>query len=126
MASIALPRRMLVGGGTVKQTASLLLSMGLSKPLIVSDAFLANSGTVDKVLQATKGIKCDVFTDTIPDPTTDSVDLCRAKIESGDFDSIIAVGGGSPMDTAKAAAATPSAPRKFRRLMNLLLGFLFM
>lgn len=106
--SIALPRRVLVGGGAVKQCASLLKACGLSRPLVVSDPFLGSSasGAVDSVTSAlTAGnIKHNVFLDTIPDPTTVAVERCRGELEKGGYDSIVAVGGGSPMDTAKAAA----------------------
>lgn len=92
----------------MKQCASLLKACGLSRPLIISDPFLGSpaSGAVDSVSSAlTAGnLKHNVFLDTIPDPTTDAVEKCRAELERGAYDSIVAVGGGSPMDTAKAAA----------------------
>jgi len=104
MASIALPRRMLVGGGTVKQLPSLLSELKLSKPLVVSGKFLESIGTVKKVTDALGDLPHGVFTDTIPDPTTESVDLLRSELASGQYDSVVAVGGGSPIDAAKAAS----------------------
>lgn len=104
MASIALPRRMLVGGGTVAKMGALLKEFGLAKPLVVSDEFLASNGTVDKVCDALQDLRHDVFTNTVPDPTTDSVEVLRAAIAEGGYDSVVAVGGGSPMDAAKAAS----------------------
>jgi len=106
MATIALPRLMLVGGGSVKQIPQLLTRLGVSKPFIVTDKFLEGNGTVSKVTDPLKaeGISHMVFSDTIPDPTTDSVDKVLAAMKEGAYDSIIAVGGGSPMDTSKAVA----------------------
>jgi len=99
---------MLVGGGSVRQLGALLSQLGVSRPLVVSDSFLASpkSGAVNAVVSSLSQGKFphEVFTDTIPDPTTDSVEKCRKMLEKGAFDSIVAVGGGSPMDTAKAAA----------------------
>jgi alcohol dehydrogenase class IV len=97
---------MLVGGGSVRQLGALLSQLGVSRPLIVSDSFLASSqsGAVNSVVSALDKFPLEVFTDTISDPTTDSVERCRLAIQRGSFDSIVAVGGGSPMDTAKAAA----------------------
>jgi len=55
-----------------------------------------------------------VFTDTITDPTTESVERCVAALAAGNFDSIVALGGGSPIDTAKAAATLQTHGGKMR------------
>lgn len=116
--SIDLPRAVLTGGGAVRRLGPLLANMGLRKPLVVADLFLASpeSGAVSKVVEAlsTTARKYDVFTDTIPDPTTDSVARCVDALTAGSYDSIIAVGGGSPMDTAKAAAMLATHGGKMR------------
>mmetsp|Transcript_10504 Transcript_10504/g.18559 ORF Transcript_10504/g.18559 Transcript_10504/m.18559 type:complete len:388 (-) Transcript_10504:265-1428(-) len=104
MSPVPLPSRMLVGGGVVKQVGSLVRELGLSRPLLVSDPFLGSNGIVKTVSNAMQNVKHDVFTDTIAEPTTDSIDKLRAALETGRYDSIVAVGGGSPMDSAKAAA----------------------
>jgi alcohol dehydrogenase class IV len=103
MASLALPRRLVVGGGVVRQTGALLRELGARKPLVVSDAFLDKLGTVRKVTAALGDMPYGVFTDTVPDPTSDSVERLRAELVRGGYDSLVAVGGGSPMDAAKAA-----------------------
>lgn len=106
--SANLPRAVLTGGGSVAQLGGLLSSLGLKRPLLVADSFLASpeSGAVDKVVSALNSSVSgfDVFTDTIPDPTTESVERCVNVLARGAFDSIVALGGGSPMDTAKAAS----------------------
>ena len=104
-AAINLPRQMLVGGGSVKKIGSVLKSLNATRPLIVTDAFLASSGALESLTSAmVDGEKYDVFDETIPDPTTESVERLVMKLKEGNFDSIIALGGGSPMDTAKAAS----------------------
>jgi len=104
----AFPRRLLVGGGTVKQLPQLLQSFQLSRPLIITDGVLAStqSGALSRVHSALDAgkVSYQTFTDTIPEPTCESVDRCVQRMAGGGFDSIIALGGGSPMDTAKAAA----------------------
>jgi len=116
MAAINLPRQMLVGGGSVKQIVNVLRSLNVSKPLIVTDSFLASSssGALDALSTAMDDYKYDVFEDTIPDPTTDSVGRLVLKLKEGQFDSIIALGGGSPMDTAKAASCLYTFGGKMR------------
>lgn len=114
----AFPRRLLVGGGTVTQLPQLLQSFQLSRPLIITDGFLASSQSgalirVHSVLDAGK-VPHQTFTDTIPEPTCASVDRCVQRMSAGGFDSIIALGGGSPMDTAKAAAVLHSHKGQMR------------
>jgi len=106
MAMIALPRLMLVGGGTARQMPSLLTRMGHKKPFIVTDKFLEGNGTVSEITDAltSEGVPHRVFSDTIPDPTTDSVQKVLDAMNADSYDCIIAVGGGSPMDTSKAVA----------------------
>jgi alcohol dehydrogenase class IV len=97
---------MLVGGGTAKQMPQLLGRLGAKNPFIVTDNFLAGNGTVAEITDAldADNISHRTFSDTIPDPTTESVDKVLDAMNSGSYDCIIAVGGGSPMDTAKAVA----------------------
>jgi len=105
--SVALPRRIITGGGAVRELGPLLKSMGFQRPLVIADEFLASpqSGAVDKVKAALSEMRdVDVFTDTIPDPTTESVARCVDALGARSYDCVVALGGGSPMDTAKAAA----------------------
>ena len=71
IASIALPRIFRIGGGASKQLPEVLASLGLSRPLIVTDGWLANSGRVAELTDglAAAGIAARVFADTVPDPT---------------------------------------------------------
>eukprot|EP00123_Amoebidium_parasiticum_P012477 comp21381_c0_seq1/m.29413 comp21381_c0_seq1/g.29413 ORF comp21381_c0_seq1/g.29413 comp21381_c0_seq1/m.29413 type:complete len:389 (-) comp21381_c0_seq1:269-1435(-) len=116
MATILLPRQMIVGGGSVAQLPRVVASLGFRKPLILSDAFLKQIGQVDKVsgLLDNANIKHTTCTDTIPDPTSDSVDLVVSRIKADKNDGIIALGGGSPMDTAKAAGVLATHGGKMR------------
>lgn len=106
MTTVMTPRLMLIGGGAVQEIGGVLKRLGVAKPLIVSDAFMASSGVLAKVTDAiTKaGLSFGVFTDTVPDPTDHVVDKGLAALKAGDYDGLVAVGGGSPMDTAKAIA----------------------
>ncbi|HZH25712.1 MAG TPA: iron-containing alcohol dehydrogenase [Azospirillaceae bacterium] len=106
VAGIVMPRHMLVGGGAVAQVAELLGRLGITRPLIVTDPFMRDSGTVAKVTDVLDraGIGWDMFADTVPDPTTDVVEAGAAVLRGGRFDGLVAIGGGSPIDTAKAIA----------------------
>ncbi len=118
VAQIVSPRLMRIGGGAVNQVAEVLAVLGLSRPLVVTDPWMASSGTVERCLAPLRkaGIAAQVFSDTVPDPTDTVVGAGVAILAQGDFDCLIGFGGGSPMDTAKAmsvlAAAPPGTPMR--------------
>lgn len=106
IASITGPRLMLVGGGASAEIAAVLQRLGCARPLVVSDKFMQASGPLERVtarLQAA-GIDHGLFVDTVPDPTSDVIDEGVVRLRERDYDGLLALGGGSPMDTAKAIA----------------------
>ncbi len=104
MASIALPRIMRVGGGAVEEIGEVVAGLGLARPLVVTDKFLVGTGAVDRMVAQLEaaGLRPAVFAETVPDPTTASLDAGVAAVAEHDADCVIGFGGGSPMDTAKA------------------------
>ncbi|KAI9027729.1 iron-containing alcohol dehydrogenase [Hyaloraphidium curvatum] len=119
VASIIIPRIMEIGGGAVSRLPDVLSRIGVRKPLVVTDSFLRSSGTLDRVLKplADKGVKYGVFDGTVPDPTVEVVEAGVRALQAADYDSMIAIGGGSPIDTAKAVgilAANGGAMRQYK------------
>jgi alcohol dehydrogenase class IV len=112
VAQIVSPRLMRIGGGAVNQVAEVLATLGLSRPLVVTDPWMASSNTVERCLAPLRkaGIGAQVFSDTVPDPTDTVIEAGAAILNAGDFDCLIGFGGGSPMDTAKAMSVLAAAP----------------
>jgi len=106
IATITTPRLIQIGGGAVNQVADVLTRVRVAKPLIVTDPFMRDSGTVNRLTDPldAAGIGYQIFADTVPDPTTDVVEAGTRVLAEGDFDCLIGFGGGSPIDTAKAMA----------------------
>jgi alcohol dehydrogenase class IV len=106
IAKIALPRVLRIGGGAFKETGQLLQTLGLRAPLIVTDAFFTKQGLADRLSEILEqsDIGAVVFSGSVPDPTTSSVDAGLEALRHGAFDSVIGLGGGSSIDTAKAIA----------------------
>ena len=98
------PRLIRIGGGVAKEVAEVLTQLGLNRPLIVTDTNLVALGHVAVVSTALDAadIGWEIFDGVVEDPTDTCVKAGLAALGSGDFDCIIGVGGGSPMDTAKA------------------------
>lgn len=101
MASV-LPRFLQLGGGSVAGLGPLLGRLGIARPLIVTDPFLATCGIVERV-RGHLGVDATVYDGTIADPTSASVDALAATMREVGADGVVAVGGGSVMDSAKAA-----------------------
>lgn len=106
MPTITLPRTIRLGGGALAETGQALVSLGLRAPTIVTDRFLLESGGVARLrdILEKEGLEVSVFADTVPDPTTDCVAAATAFVRKQKSDCVIGFGGGSPIDTAKAAA----------------------
>lgn len=106
IASIALPRILRIGGGASRQLPEVLAALGLSRPLIVTDAFLLASGRIAELQDGltAAGMASRVFADTVPDPTTASVEAGAAFLRESEHDCVVGFGGGSPLDSAKAIA----------------------
>lgn len=104
IATITTPKLMYIGGGAVGNLASCLEKLGVSNPLVVTDPFMVESGKINCVSDAldSAGIPYGCFSETIPDPTTDVIKTGVVLLQEGKHDGLIAFGGGSPMDTAKA------------------------
>jgi alcohol dehydrogenase class IV len=105
IAKIALPRILRIGGGAFKESGQLLRTLGLRSPLIVTDAFLSKQGLADQLVEILKEsgfADIGVFSGSVPDPTTSSVDAGLHILQAGTFDCVIGLGGGSSIDTAKA------------------------
>lgn len=75
-----------------------------SKVLVITDPFIEKSGMLQLITYRLKnhGIEFDVFTDVVPDPPVEKITQGVEKVVSYNPDCIIAVGGGSALDEAKA------------------------
>jgi alcohol dehydrogenase class IV len=101
---IVLPRLMEIGAGASQQIVSVLHNLGCKRPLIVTDRMMVELGYVARISEilAKADIPSDCFADTLPEPTAASIRAGVEMVRQGSYDSIIALGGGSPIDSAKA------------------------
>lgn len=118
------PRIIRIGGGVAKELADVLQQLGLSRPLIVTDAGIVTLGhlqTITDVLDA-DNIAWSVFDGVVEDPTDICLDAGLTAYHAGDYDCIIGFGGGSPMDTAKAISfmsVNPGHVRDYKAPMQI-------
>ena len=101
---IILPRILEIGAGASRKIGAIVKDMNCQRPLIVTDKIMLQLGYVERVrddLSAMK-IDSDVFDETVPEPTTSSIEAGVELVKNGQYDVIIGLGGGSPIDSAKA------------------------
>jgi alcohol dehydrogenase len=103
---VILPRIMQIGEGASQDIPNVLASLGCSRPLIITDKMMVQLGYAKRIEEtlAAQQMSSDVFDDTVPEPTVASIQAGVEKARNGDYDCIIALGGGSPIDSAKAIA----------------------
>lgn len=106
--NILMPRIMEIGGGTLERLPHILSALRAARPLIVTDSMMVELGYVERaeVLMRDAGIDYGIFADTVPEPTEDSilagVETLGQGTDHGAYDCVIALGGGSSIDSAKA------------------------
>ena len=98
--------------GAIKLLKQECERVGITKPLIVTDAGVKAAGILQKALDALPGMQVTVFDRTPSNPTETAVRAAADVYRASGCDGLIAVGGGSAMDCAKgvAIAATHEGP----------------
>ncbi len=108
-----IPPMIVTGPGASKEAGSLAKGMG-KKALVVTDIALEKLGLLKDVQNSLEiaGIPFDVYNKVVTEPTMDFVEEGLKVFKETQADFLIAVGGGSPMDAAKAIAALATNPGK--------------
>ena len=88
--------------GALKQLANVSKNLGITRPFIVTDPGIKAVGILAKVEDALGMAPAGVFADTVPNPLESQAKLAAAMYRECGADGLIAVGGGSSMDHAKA------------------------
>jgi alcohol dehydrogenase class IV len=100
------PTAMRTGAGRIKELAAACTEMGMKAPLLITDPGLAGLPMVSDIVTDCQqaGLAIAVFSDIKPNPTGTNVENGIAAYRAGNHDGVIAFGGGSGLDAAKAVA----------------------
>ena len=106
--SFSVPQNITVGKGSLTKLPEIAKKSGGSHAFLMSGPHLAKMGLVEKAANSLKsaGIAVDTFTDIEGNPSVETVDKATAAFKEAGADFIVAFGGGSPMDVAKAVGVT--------------------
>ena len=92
------------GKGAIGAIPTEIKARDFAKALVCSDPDLIKFGVTDKVtsILAAEGVAFEIFSDIKPNPTIENVQAGVAAFRAAGADCLIAIGGGSSIDTAKA------------------------
>ena len=111
-AQFNIPSTIICGAGAMAELGPQLTRLGVRRVLIVTDEFIGRSGIVSRVEAdlRKRGLEPTIFADVQPDPTEENVLSGLAQFRSAGAEVLVAIGGGSPIDCAKAIALLTTNP----------------
>jgi alcohol dehydrogenase len=109
-----LPVKIRFGDGVVAALPDVLAADGARRPFVVVDAFMQGVPAVAAALGGSD--EAGRFVKAAGEPTVDEVEAAAAALEASGADAIVAIGGGSVMDTAKAARLVSAQGGPYTRL----------
>jgi alcohol dehydrogenase class IV len=114
------PPTVVVGAGASRTASDHVRGLGAERVLLVSDAFLVDSGLTGATAQQLTGagIGVTVFDGVQPDPTDDNVRAGLEAFRESEAQAVVALGGGSVLDAAKAISVLAANPAPLSRYMG--------
>lgn len=115
----------LEGPGAIRKLPEFIKTKGVKKVLVVTDKGLMGIHLLDSLFEELEkaGVEYVIYDGTQPNPSIENIEDARALYIENNCEGVIAFGGGSPMDCAKAAAARVTNPkipvRKMRGVLKL-------
>lgn len=99
-----------------------IAQLGMKKVMIVTDAVLVKLGVIQPIQDQLQhnGIEVVIFSDVKPDPTCEIVEKSLALFKSTACDSVLGIGGGSTIDTAKVLALAAANNKSPKQLFGIL------
>jgi hydroxyacid-oxoacid transhydrogenase len=112
------------GPGVTREVGADLAGLGCRRVLLVTDQRLRSGVAVETALEGcrTEGLAVDVFDDVRVEPTDRSFQAAIDVANAGNYDGFLAVGGGSVIDTAKAANLYSTYPAPLLTYVNAPVG----
>lgn len=102
--TFAVPQDIIFGEGSLSKLGDLILKSGCRKPFIISGKTLTKLGVVERAVKLIEkaGYTTELFNEVEANPSIETVEKATNAFKESGADCIIALGGGSPMDVAKA------------------------
>lgn len=103
---INLPAMLQVGAGAIQQLPNILQGLSCQRPCLITDPTMVSLGYAQIIadILSLHEVELAIFSDVMPEPDDTSITKAVQMVAEGNFDSLIALGGGSAIDSAKAIA----------------------
>lgn len=98
------PTEITYGPNSLKEVKNIIDKQGFKNALIVTDPGISKTGLTDKLIKHVKHINYDIYYECKPNPTVKNCNDALEKLKAINADVVIAIGGGSSIDVAKAVA----------------------
>ena len=110
------------GEDSSMQLCGNIAQLGMKKVMIVTDAVLVKLGVIQPIQDQLQhnGIEVVIFSDVKPDPTCEIVEKSLALFKNTACDSVLGIGGGSTIDTAKVLALAAANHKSPKQLFGIL------
>ena len=114
LSTFSFPTRIVFGSGAIRELGNEAQRLGIERPLLVTDPGVLQCGLAERVITQAQcaGLALRLFSEVSPNPVEKNVLDGLESYRQGNCDAVIGLGGGSPLDTAKAIrlAATHALP----------------
>lgn len=108
------PVKILFGRGKINDLGTVTEKLNVKRGMLIAGAHLVKNGLAKKLVDESNGKLAAVFSDVSPNPDVSQVDECAKIIRKQKIDYIVAFGGGSIIDCAKAASVTALTGKSVR------------
>jgi aldehyde:ferredoxin oxidoreductase len=114
----------LFGEGTVQKLGGQARALRIKKAMVIADPVMKQLGRIDEIrgILEESGIASAAFAEVEPDPSVEQIEKAGLFYREQGCDGIVALGGGSSIDTAKAAAVRVSHPGVLTEYENMVGG----
>ncbi len=114
------PGTIIQGAGASAELLNQLLRLHVQRVLIVTDAYMESTGLPQRLADPliAAGLSVAIFSKVQPDPTVENVRAGLSALKDHQADALVAVGGGSSIDAAKAISVMSSNPEPISQYMG--------
>jgi hydroxyacid-oxoacid transhydrogenase len=115
---------LVIGRGATREIGAHAIDLGLRRVMLLTDPAVAAQPAVAVAMESLRdaGVAVDVFAEVLVEPTEGSFEAAAGFAAMGRYDGFVAVGGGSTIDTAKAANLFATHPAPFLDYVNPPIG----